>query len=78
VARTFEQVLSVLPARSREEFTALGRQVHAAGKAGAARAPHLGTMREYLLSQLANARYAVPSDDELQQMVDVFFAKKPG
>ena len=71
--RTFEQVLAVLPARSRDGFVALARQAHSAGKANMARAPHFAKLREFLLSTLTNARYAVPTDQELEQMIDRYF-----
>jgi hypothetical protein len=74
--RTLEQVVSVLPPDSREGFKSLARQVHAARRTDAARGRQLSRLREYLLTHLTNARYAVPGDAELERMLDDAFDER--
>ena len=74
--RTLEQLLAVLPKDAREGFVTLGREAHQVGaRSGAsARAAHVHKLREYLLSNVTNARYAMPTDAELDRMVETFFS----
>ena len=78
----FTDLLSIIAKDDRRaEFAALGERLHELGSSGEARTAAtederrevLDELRQQLRLHLRAARHPVPSDDELQEMIERYF-----